>query len=153
MVNGELVRNLIMELEKERGSAVQLRIEIPNPYIDVVSHEHQYLGSLGQRHTTVTPISGKGAEYIIAGKFAGEYNTLVELCERVRGIASQELPPGNQSMDAPLNIRQFLVRTDGIFAQVDGTYHPDGVLKMHPGFENARTPYELKVADISLRLM
>ena len=149
MVNAELVRNLLKELEAERGVPIQLKVEKSSPALELRANTDEYFGALYDREVTIVPVEGKGREYEIAAQFAGTYSGVGMLQKLIEKTMTGEW----EDLNGPMNIDFFKVRTDGIFALVHGTYHPDGIIKPHPGFENAKTPYELKVADLSLKLI
>ncbi|HLC90639.1 MAG TPA: hypothetical protein VJI15_02620 [Candidatus Nanoarchaeia archaeon] len=153
MVDPQLVNQLLKELERERGIQVQLSIETAEPADELKANEGEYLGAFYDRGVTVTRVEGRGAEYDIAARFAGDYASVADLLNLVERTQREELSP--EKMNGPMNICRFSVKTDGIFAIVHGTYGPDGTesLRPHPGFENAETPYKIKVADLSLKFI
>ncbi len=137
------LRAILRELEREYGHPVQITVNAPG------KRELRTVGAFAERAVTVTPIEGVGAEYHIAKWLRGTYESIKDLQELAFQITREVLPPGNQDLDAPMNIEKIHVRTYGVFARVRGTYEPDGTLKPHPGYEGYDS-YNLKIAEVDL---
>ena len=154
MVNAELVRQLLKELEAERNGPVQLQVKTIEYYSEMTSleGEENYLGSFADRPVSVVAVPGEGVEYTMAQQLAGYYLTVKDMFKRLHNIKQPEM----LDLDGPMNIEDLFVRGSGIFARMMGTYGDNNIIKAHPGHEEdfeAHRSYDIKVADISLKLI
>ena len=93
MVNAELVRQLLKELEAERNGPVQLQVKTIEYYSEMTSleGEENYLGAFDDRPVSVVAVPGEGVEYKLAQHLAGDYLTVKDLFQRLRKIKQPEM--------------------------------------------------------------
>ena len=138
MVNQELVRQLLKELEAEKGRPVELRADTPESQRWVggaIERGREYFGRFVDRPVSVTRVDGLGLKYLDARRFSGDYETLEELYGKVREFNDNWM----KKKDPLPPLGKYQATPEGIFA--------DPVRKGH-GYG-----YETKVADISLKLI
>ncbi len=137
MVNPELVRQLLKELEAEKGRPVQLRADTPKSeeYADgPVGYGREYFGGFVDRPIKVTCVEGLHKKHEDSKQFSGDYASLANLHERVNQF-NQTWQKRNPSEFDP----KYQVSVRGIFAD--------------PVPAGWGLHYETKVADISLKLI
>ncbi len=151
MIDGDLVDTLLRQLEQAYNVPVQLKIEPLQPGQEFSPPSGHYLGDFFTRTVTVKPVAGTGREYEIASHFAGTH-TVRGLLTTVEDLFREY----RQGDEAPMNILRFSVRSDGIYAVVNGVYGPSGHLEVPPGFEGntlSDRPFHLKVANLELHVV
>ncbi len=137
----ELLQVFLRELEEKKGCPVQLKVES-------LDGNSEYLGAFEERPVTVYPVSGDGAEFVLAQVFAGRYGCLKQLQGYVAEVEQRIF--STENVEKPLNIHRFFVGKDNISVLTMGTYGKEGVLQPHPGHESKNPPYEIKIADVKL---
>ncbi|MBI5332411.1 MAG: hypothetical protein HZB65_02475 [Candidatus Aenigmarchaeota archaeon] len=89
MVNPELARQLLKELEKEVGGPVQLRADTPESerYVDGQIHGRQYFGAFSKRGVSVRRVDDLEKKYMSdVALIEGEYESLEHLQKRIEEL-------------------------------------------------------------------
>ncbi len=136
MVDQELVRRLLKELEAEKGCPVEIRVDTPRSLRYAGGQNvdgREYFGAFMDRPVEVKRVKGLGLKHLAARQFSGSHNSFAAVYRLVDEYNSRkQLKKG--VYDAP-----FEITPEGIFAE-----------PVPAGWGNA---YHTKVADITLKLI
>lgn len=97
MVNQELVKQLLKELEAEKGCPVQIRIDTPESGMcvsDSLINGSEYFGSFYERSVMVRMVDNLENKYVgDVGLIEGEYESLIHLQAKIEELNALHISP------------------------------------------------------------